>query len=102
MAWETTDKRNLPPGWDSLRRRRFEMDGWQCTARNRDGSRCKELPTDCDHTGDRDDHRIEMLTSLCRRHHARKTGRQGRSARKRAEDKRDALFRRTERHPGAL
>lgn len=105
MAWEGSDRKQfLPSNWNSLRQKRFELDGFRCTFVDSSGRRCKRIPTDCDHLGDREDHRIEMLTSLCGWHHSRKSGRQGAAGRERRRRRRKTHWKslRDEEHPGLL
>jgi hypothetical protein len=78
------------------------MDGHRCTARDAYQERCAEPAEECDHIGDRDDHRIEMLRSLCKWHHGKKSGAQGAEAAAKARAFHNKKFRRTEAHPGAL
>ncbi|MWA02173.1 HNH endonuclease [Actinomadura sp. LD22] len=51
------------------------------------------------HRGAADDHRVEMLVLLCRRHHAKVTGQQAAEARRRNRIPRN---RPAERHPGLI
>ena len=73
--WEGSDRRSfLPSNWPALRQKRFRLDGYQCTAKDANtGLRCTGPAEECDHIGDREDHRIEMLRSLCSWHHRLKT-----------------------------
>lgn len=103
VAWEGSDRReHLPPDWQARRLRRFKMDGYRCTAVNVYGERCEEPAEECDHIGSRDDHRLEMLRSLCTWHHGKKSARQGNRAAYQRRRKIDERFRRTETHPGLL
>lgn len=103
MGWETSDRReHLPPNWRSLRRQCFSRDGYRCVAILSNGLRCKEVPTECDHIGDRDDHRLEMLQSLCEFHHGKKTGQQGAAAKWKAKRRIESKFFKPESHPGAI
>lgn len=77
------------------------MDGFQCTALDANtGERCPAPAEECDHIGDRDDHRLKMLRSLCTYHHGKKSGGQGAAARAKAIAQNRNRFRRTETHPG--
>jgi 5-methylcytosine-specific restriction enzyme A len=95
MAWQTDRRQHLPPDWEARRKRVLERDGYRCTAILSDGTRCTRPATDVHHTGDRHDHREEMLASACEWHHRRETSAQGNAARSRMTQKRPP-----ERHPG--
>lgn len=73
MGWRVSP---LPANWRQLRAAVLLRDGEQCTAIRRDGARCSSRATDCHHTGDRDVHTMDSLTSLCRWHHDRITAKQ--------------------------
>lgn len=81
-----TDRRDtLPPDWEWRREERKKIDGYRCTeiieARNGGRFRCSATTDlECDHVGDRHDHRLEMLRTKCKRHHGKKTSRQGNDA----------------------
>lgn len=103
MAWENSDRlEHLPADWKKRRRDRFRRDGYQCTYRDEFGERCNSPAEECDHIGSRDDHRIEMLRSLCSYHHGKKSGSQGGSASARARRSRTKKFDRTETHPALM
>lgn len=104
MGWETSDRRqHLPKNWKALREARFKLDGYQCTARDRNtDERCAGPAEECDHTGSRDDHRISMLRSLCKWHHSQKTARDAGRAAVQKRKKIASRFRREEQHPGLL
>lgn len=59
----------LPRNWAALRRAVFKRDAHRCV---KCGS-CERL--ECDHVGDRDDHRIEQMQTLCHACHSVKTAR---------------------------
>lgn len=100
-GWQNSDRRDhLPPNWASLRKACFRRDGNRCTAKNAYGERCPEVAEECDHLGERDDHRLHMLTSLCSWHHGKKSGQQGAAARAKIIRRNKQKFRRTEAHPG--
>ena len=106
MAWEgSTRKASLPPDWRPLRLAVFERDGWQCThIRSNDGYRCSERNPDrleCDHVGNRLDHSMANLTTLCHWHHLRKSGSQGGKAAA-AAPPRVQLKRPVRQHPGLI
>lgn len=80
MPWGKQSARTtpLPPNWPTIRRAILQRDQHQCTATRGDtGQRCEATATDVDHTGQPDDHRPEVLRSLCHYHHQRITGAQG-------------------------
>ena len=68
----------LPPNWPNIREAVFMRDGYRCVQIRNDGNRCYNVnELECDHIGDRDDHSMDNLQTLCKGHHAAKTGRQG-------------------------
>lgn len=65
----------LPRDWHKTKQLVFARDGYQCVAIRQDGNRCYErMNLECDHIGDRDDHSLDNLQTLCKGHHASKTG----------------------------
>jgi 5-methylcytosine-specific restriction protein A len=76
-------KAELPPDWPALRRAVLARDGSVCTWRTR-GVRCLMRATVVDHVGDRHDHRIGNLRSLCAEHNQIRTVQQGVDAARRA------------------
>lgn len=63
-AWGgSTRKATLPSNWQALRLQRFELDGWACVDCGLHDPTGRLL--ECDHDGDRDDHRIESLRTRC-------------------------------------
>lgn len=90
-AWRVSP---LPDDWQQLRRLVFERDGYRCVMRMRDGSRCRDRATDCDHVNGDADHSLDNLQSLCAWHHRRKTAKQANAAR-------NVQGRMTERRPRA-
>lgn len=80
-GWEGSDRRSrLPYDWPRRRARVLRRDRWRCTALV-DGVPCGALATEVDHVERGDDHDERNLTSLCRHHHARKSGAEGAAAR---------------------
>lgn len=75
-AWAgSTRRKTLPPTWaKDIRPRVLARDGYRCTALDTDGHRCPSQATDVHHIGNRDDHSLANLTSLCADHHAPETG----------------------------
>lgn len=75
-AWAgSTRKQTLPVDWERLRQACFKRDGYRCTWID-DGMRCTAPATDCDHVGDRNDHSLKNLRSLCSEHHLKRTSKQ--------------------------
>lgn len=65
------------------------MDNYSCQWILEDGSKCLKPSNEVDHLeAMKDDHRIESLQSLCKSHHATKTGREGNKA---MRDKKERL-----------
>lgn len=106
--WATSDRKSrLPADWDARRAKILDRDGHQCTwmAYDEFGKphRCPEKATDVDHIQPGDDHSEHNLQSLCHRHHAIKTAKEGVAAReaKRGEIK-NRLRKKPETHPAFL
>lgn len=102
--WEgSTRKETLPKEWPALRLAVFARDGNRCVIIKANGRRCWDKATDCDHIGDREDHSMENLRSLCAWHHQRRSSSQGRRGRSKAEEPwRKLLRREPEKHPGSI
>lgn len=95
--WTGSNRRaELPTDWPAIRAHVLTRDEHRCRWRHA-GTVCGRWANQCDHIGDRHDHRPENLQALCEQHHAIKTSRQGNAARwaQRAE-------RPPERHPGLI
>lgn len=103
-GWQGSDRRErLPADWQSsIRPRILKRDGYRCTARDQDGTRCEELATDVDHVRRGDIHEDWNLTSLCSWHHDRKSAKEGAAAAARKKAANRKRFRRVETHPGLL
>lgn len=102
-GWQGSDRRDrLPADWQKIRARILKRDGYRCTARLEDDSRCPEPATDVDHVRRGDIHEDWNLTSLCGWHHARKSSREGAEAAARKRRAQRKKFRRVETHPGLL
>ena len=100
MAWATSDRKSrLPANWPSLRAAVFERCKGRCEVLKKDGSRCYDRATECDHIKAGDDHSLENLRGICKWHHARKSAQEGVDA-KRALN--EILYRKPEIHPGIL
>lgn len=97
MAWGTSNRRSqLPANWGQLRLLVFQRDNWTCVdCGHRD---ITGATLECDHTGDRNDHRLTVLITRCGRYspnncHGRKSSAEGHAARPQAR-------RPKARHPG--
>lgn len=77
QAWAGSNRRaQLPPDWNRRAAAVIARDP-TCTI-------CREKPsTDCHHTGDPLDHRLENLAGVCRDCHKTETARQAAAARRR-------------------
>lgn len=76
MAQWSEDRPPLPADWDWRRERVFERDQRVCQLAF--PGVCTVYATECDHKGDRDDHRVGSLQAVCSACHRVKT--QGQSA----------------------
>lgn len=83
----------MPPGWSRIRAAVLARDKRKCQAGT---YKCTGRATEVDHLGDPDDHRLEMLQSVCRECHQVLGGQ--RSAAKRKAKGRTRV-RPPERHP---
>jgi 5-methylcytosine-specific restriction enzyme A len=98
IAWSGSNrKERLPSDWYSRRKRVLERDGHACQMETDEG-KCLRSATDVDHVIPGDDHSYENLQALCRFHHLRKSGEEGRAA----QAPRASKYRKRESHPGAL
>ena len=90
MAWEGSDRRDgLPSWWPVTVRRILERDPvcmcpgcpkcWRGPMSP--GTVCQRPSKECDHLGDRNDHRDEVLAGKCRPCHGRKSSQEGLAAR---------------------
>jgi len=80
--WQgSTRRRRLPPGWRKLRLVVIDRADGRCQHVDHYGNRCHQPGTDVDHIVPGDDHSLENLQLLCRRHHLAKTGRESRGRR---------------------
>ena len=98
----STRREELPPDWDSIRRRVLRRDNHRCVWKDQYGRRCNASATDVDHIVRGDDHRESNLRSLCSWHHAKRTGADGGAAKAAARRQNNKKFRREEQHPGLL
>lgn len=86
-----------PGNWKTIKRQVHERDGWQCVWVEH-GIRCPATTgLECDHIGDRDDHHLDNLRTLCTYHHGKRTAAQALAARLAHSTKRPAR-----RHPGLI
>lgn len=95
MAWQMNRKAELPADWDARRKRALDRDNHQCRWPMPNGGICGAWANQVDHIGDRHDHSMANLRSLCKWHHAKRTSAQGNAARKRVSQQRPP-----EKHPG--
>lgn len=95
MPWQAKSSRRapLPPNWAAIRRQVFARDNHWC--RIPDQHHCTGEATEVDHTGNPDDHRLEMLRSACHNGHAARTTKQSHASRPRRH-------RPTSQHPGLI
>lgn len=101
MAWEgSTRKETLPPDWGQRRLAVFARDDNRCTVIKANGKRCWDKADECDHIGDRLDHSLENLRSICSWHHQRRSSSQGGKAS--AQRERAPIKRPQESHPGLI
>lgn len=67
----------LPNDWHKIKKEVFARDGYQCVQIRQDGNRCYNTEQlECDHIGDPTVHELYNLQTLCKGHHAAKTGSQ--------------------------
>lgn len=96
MAWSSSTRSSeLPPDWESIRRRILRRDGWVCQIGS---AGCLREASDVDHIVRGSDHSDSNLRAACSRCHNSKSSAEGH--RRRAE-LRARRFRPTERHPGS-
>lgn len=92
-SWRKTP---LPPGWGRLRMIVLARDRvCQWGLLHDEEGPCGQDATECDHMGDANDHRLEMLRGLCLSHHRRRSNLQSNvrhTLRKRPQDP----------HPGVI
>ena len=94
----TDRKATLPADWEQRRATRLRRDRHRCQHIRYDtGKRCGDRANQVDHIGDRNDHSLENLQSLCEYHHMQKTGSQGGTAAARARAQRQK-----QKHPGIV
>jgi hypothetical protein len=90
----------LPAGWGRLRMAVLARDP-VCRWGMLPGEQgpCGQDSTEADHIGDASDHRVEALRGLCRPHHIRRSGDQGRAVKAALASRRLAP---REPHPGFI
>lgn len=83
----STRRATLPPDWNRRRLQRFQIDNWTCVDCGHHDPTGATL--ECDHDGDRHDHRIENLRTRCTDRakggngcHRRRTQQQARTGRR--------------------
>lgn len=94
----STRKERLPKDWEQRRATVRDRAGGRCQAPMRDGSRCPEFGTDCDHIIRGDNHALSNLQWLCSWHHNKKTAREALAVRRRMPA--PSARKPTEQHPG--
>lgn len=104
MPWEgSTRKVTLPPDWEKRRDLVFQRDGNRCVIIKADGRRCWDREfLECDHIGDRDNHELSNLRTICKWHHQKRSSMQGGTASAVAKQNRPTLKRPPEAHPGMI
>lgn len=98
MVWshQSSRRAQLPRDWSAVRKRVLVRDGYTCVMR---GAGCTGRATHVDHMDtaiDHNDHRDEVLRSLCSHCHMVRTSMQGHDA------MRLSRSRKTAQHPGIL
>jgi 5-methylcytosine-specific restriction endonuclease McrA len=80
LSW-TSQGRDLPTNWRTIRRAILQRDQHRCTWIQTDGTRCPETTRlEVDHIANPNDHRPDNLRTLCHWHHARVTAAQSHRA----------------------
>lgn len=79
----------------------MKRDGWRCQLQT--PGVCIGTATECDHKGDRLDHRPEAMRAACKPcHQLRSSGQGGQAAGQARKVRAAARFREPERHPGLI
>lgn len=101
-GWKGSTRRaTLGPDYFRNRAKVMRRDGGQCQLRT--PGVCVGEATDCDHIGDRLDHRPENMRAACNPCHQARSSRQGgQSSGVRARARKAARLRVPEQHPGKL
>jgi 5-methylcytosine-specific restriction enzyme A len=99
MAWDehpSGRRERLPDDWPLRRIRVLRRDGYRCQHRDAPGTpMCGAPANQVDHVERGDDHSLDNLRALCRRHHALKSSAEGNAAKPRRR-------REPEPHPGLI
>ena len=83
-AWSGSNRKHeLPADWPARRTATFTRDGWTCVTCGHHDPTGATL--ECDHLGDKHDHRLHMLRTLCGKRspnncHGQRTAQQAREA----------------------
>lgn len=100
MAWAGDRRADLPPTheWMRIKRAVLKRDRYRCKACGNKGT---YETLQCDHMGERTDHRLEVLQTLCIPCHQTKTGEQSHESR-RANQRKASHPDRYAKHPGLI
>lgn len=99
-GWAGSDRKaRLPDNWQELRKAVRERSGGRCEVIKKNGQRCWDRATDCDHIKPGDDHSLSNLRDICTWHHRRKSSREGNAAQ---AEQRAVLKYPVETHPGVI
>ena len=100
MGWETSNRReDLPSNWKAIRLKVLKRDSYRCQGRFSDGKPCDRKAEEVDHIGDKRNHSLSNLRSLCSWHHGKRTSAQGHAANAKLKKMNSQRFRRDEDHP---
>lgn len=92
-GWAGSDRRSrLPDDWPKRRLRILRRDSYRCQHRDSPSSPPCDAPANqVDHIERGDDHRLDNLQALCRRHHALKSSREGNDAKPKRVNPRESF-----------
>ena len=99
-GWAGSDRKSrLPADWPLLRRIVRDRSGGRCEVIKKNGRRCWDAATDCDHIVPGDDHSLSNLRDICTWHHRQKSSAEGNAAK---AAYRAQLKHPVETHPGVI